>query len=1252
MRIRELLARDLDQKIEEVIQVDQAEEASVLTELAEYVVTDRIREHYQTLLTAIAEAPSNPDEGVGVWISGFFGSGKSSFAKNLGYVLANREVCGRRAADLFKERVGPGRVSDLVDSINARIPTEVVMFDVQKDRSQSGQGNLSISPFIYRVLLRELDYAEDFDIAGLEISLEGEGRLEDFIARFNAHYAAGNPKDGWTLRGRSQSEVWNRAGRVLHDMDPATYPAPESFAHGLAQNHVELTPRLLVERAFELAERRRPGKALTFIVDEVGAYVSYSQERLEDLRAVVELFGRESKNRIKARKAKAPIWVIVTAQEKLDEVTSAMGDDRRVLLAKVRDRFAFEIDLSPADIREVATKRVLSKTDSGHRALEALFADNQGILNAACTLERTTRKSALTSEDFAQFYPYLPHYVELSIDIVSGIRLQPGAMRHVGGSNRTIIGQIYQMLVNPRTAFADRPVGALVSLDRVFDLIEGQIGSAEQKDIADIGERFHATAADQGWSMRVAKAICLLEFVRDLPRTPRNIAAVLVETVGKPAPEQEVGAALERLEEAQFVRNTEEGYKLQTAQEKSWTGEREKFLDLKPRERNEIKRELLGGIFTDDPNLKSYKYAAIHTFRVGITVDGMKIGDDGQVPLAILTADDAEALPARVAGATEESRAPTHRNDIYWVFALTAELDGLVASLFASRQMIAKYDTMRSRGQITNEEASSLGNEKGEEGRIKGRLRERLIAALTDGTGIFRGVPHDASSLGKGLVEVIRSLFDIAVPDLYPKLEMGARPLKGSEAEEVLKAANLNGLSSVFYVSDTGLGLVLQEGQKWVPNPNAPIAREVLEYLRREQAYGNKVTGKLLEDHFGGIGYGWGRDVLLLVLAVLLRAGAIEVTHQGRRFRNHLDPQCRIPLTNVVQFRSAAFAPRESIDLKTLIAAVKNYEELTGDEMDMEEGAIAAAFKALAGGEMNDLLPVIATVRANKLPVEETLEDYRQTLLSAQNAASDDCVRILAGEGTSFKELRDQVRRIRDAVSDKNLALVREARAAMDDIGPVFKDPAAEAPADAVSASDDLSTALGSSAFLDQLPAIDRLNRRVRDAYRGLYRAKHEARYEEFSRAVEEVKGRPEWALLIDRSKHEGSSSDDLDQSLLDSVLSRLSTRHCVGPGTPKSGEAIPAPEYLPDDSVTCIYCHATLSQMRSDSAALPALKAAVIAYLVQSTSAPEQRVISVRAADYFGSALTTAEAVNQAMARLGEALKKHIAEGTTVIVE
>jgi hypothetical protein len=218
------------------------------------------------------------------------------------------------------------------------------------------------------------------------------------------------------------------------------------------------------------------------------------------------------------------------------------------------------------------------------------------------------------------------HRIDLSIDIMSGIRIQPGAPRHLGGSNRTIIKQTFEMLVSERTALARADVGRLVTMDLIFELVEGNLSTEKQKDISDASAQFGAGSMET----RVVKAIALLEFVRGLSRTETNLAAVLVERVDAPAPLPQVKVALAALQEAKFVRNTEEGYKLQTQSEKTWETQR-RSLDPKPRDRAEILRETLREIFAE-PVFRTYSYKNLRSFRIGLTVDDVKL-EDGQIPL-------------------------------------------------------------------------------------------------------------------------------------------------------------------------------------------------------------------------------------------------------------------------------------------------------------------------------------------------------------------------------------------------------------------------------------------------------------------------------------------------------------------------------------------------------------------------------------------------------------------------------------------
>ena len=1216
--IGDLLARDLNINIEEIIKVDQTDEQTVYREITEYVATERIKDQYRELFKAIAEAPTEPHENVGVWISGFFGSGKSSFAKNLGYVMANHVVLGHKASGLFKSQLQDKRSSEFIDLINVKLPAEVIMFDIQKG-SEIRRGDEKMAEVIYRALLNHLGYATDYDIAELEIELEGEGKLKDFIDLCPVI------NDGlqWE-KARKGARKINRASAILQRMDPKVFPQADSWAKSLREKHFTITVETVVERAFQLAARRRPGRALFFIIDEVGQYVARSADKIEDLRAIVEHFGKVSKNYLKIKKAVAPIWIIITSQEKLDEVVAAI-DSKRVNIAKLQDRFHYKIDLSPADIREVATRRVLAKTDKAEPVLKALFKKSQGQLNAACRLDRTARKSEVTERDFVQFYPYLPHFVELSIDIMSGIRLQPGAPKHLGGSNRTIIKQAHEMLVSERTALAARPIGALVTFDKIYELVEGNLSTEKQKDISDISDRFRHDSDDEAWCARVAKTVCLLEFVRDLPRTETNIAACLVDEVDRPAPIVEVQSALQLLYSAQFVRNTEDGWKLQTAQEKNWETERRSHLEPKPKDRNEILREALRDIFSE-PKLKTYRFRDMRNFRVGISVDGIRVGEEGQIPLLISTAEAAETFPPRLVEVRDESRQEVNKNSIYWVFALTSEIDDLVANLYASRQMVIKYDQMRAQNRITNEEAACLQSEKNEVIRLQNRLQEKLIEALQEGAGLFRGVSKDGSSLGKTINDIFKGLFDFAVPDLYPKLEMGARRLDGSEAEEILKAANLSALSQVFYAGDQGLNLVIKQGTKYVPNTSAEIAREIQDYIKREHSYGNKVTGKKLDEHFQGIGYGWDRDVLRLVLAVLLRAGALEVTYEGRRFRSPQEPQSRVPFINNTAFKSASFSPREAIDLKTLTVAVLHFEELTGEDVDVEEGAIAAAFKKLAETELDLLLPVVATAKVNQLPLMDVLQDYRQTLTGISTAASDDCVRILAGEGKSFQEARERVRKIREAIDDSGIAIIQQARNAAQRMWPALA--AKGHNGDLQQKADELLSILSSDSFYEQMHRIERISNDISEIYHSIYAELHEKRRAAFTAAIEELKGNYELSLI--------------PKSLHDIMLSSLSARAC---------------ENQKQDGIAfhCDACSATLGEMESDLAALEGLKAQVLVRVQELAMPPEEkgsRVERIKISGFFTRVLDSDDAVEEILEQVRQHLHKLIAEGVRIIVE
>ena len=291
------------------------------------------------------------------------------------------------------------------------------------------------------------------------------------------------------------------------------------------------------------------------------------------------------------------------------------------------------------------------------------------------------------------------------------------------------------------------------------------LSNERRTDIHEISERFKGDP-DKQWTLRVAKAICLLEFVRDLPRTEANIAAFLIDKVGDPTPVTQVEAAIKKLYDAQFIRNTEDGWKLQTAQEKNWETEK-KALDPKPRDRNEIVRNTLRSIF-GEPALRTYRHKDYRTFRTGISVDGTAVGDEGDIRVSLAMAEDDSELSNRINEIRDESRQKSHENDLYWVFSLAPEIDELVAQLFASRKMVEKYDQLRAQSKITPDEATCLQDEKNFVLNYESRLRDKVTEAIERGTGMFRGVARMHRRSARTWVRSSRNSWSRSFPTSIP----------------------------------------------------------------------------------------------------------------------------------------------------------------------------------------------------------------------------------------------------------------------------------------------------------------------------------------------------------------------------------------------------------------------------------------------------------------------------------------------------
>ena len=1211
--IAELFEKPIDRTIEEVIKVDQTNEKAVRTELEEYIATDSIRSQFVEVYREIAEGATNPREGIGMWISGFFGSGKSSFAKILGYTVANTKVGDTTAAAMFKKVAGDAKISAFLDSINTRIPFESVIFDVSMDRGVR-VGNERLTEIMYQAMLRKLDYAEDFDLAELEFTLEGDGKLPLFEKTFEELY--GKP---WSER-RRRGMAANEAGAVLSKMDPNTYPSADSYAKA-NKGKADISANKLADRAFDLMARRHPGKALIFIIDEVGQYVSRSVDKMLDLMGVVQAFGVEGRNRTEAKQIVSPAWIAVTSQEKLDEVVTAL-DSKKIELARLLDRFRVTVDLKQSDIAAVTSERVLKKKPEATQLLSKLFTEGADRIKGCTTLERTSRNIPIEAENFCALYPYVPYQVDLSIDIVAGLRLKRGAQRHVGGSNRTIIKQAQQLMIHDRTRLADAPVGTFVTLDRIYELL--YMGNLLPTEVAREVESVATRFPDDEMAQKVIKAIALLEPVKDLPRTTHNLAVVLHPSIDSKPLTKAVEAALTLLEEAQFVRQTDEGYKLLTNQEKNWESRRS-AIDPRPSDRNRLHRELIKDLFSE-PKLRAYKYKELRPFHVVLRVDGETVDSDGEVALNLsLTSEDEQK--STLAEAREQSAITT--SELFWVATFDEEIRNQVAELHRSNEMIAEHDRLGAQNRLTSEESACLADEKSRREKIRRRLRGMLLASIEGGTAFFAAVQHDVTALGTSLTTAVHALLNLTIPTLYPKIEIGVLPLAGSEPEKFLDSANLSGLPAVFYDNNAARALVVKQSNRFVPNLGSDLCREILDHLKREHSYGNRITGKMLISHFSGLGYAWDQESIRLGVAILFRGGAVEVTHQGRKYRNYVEPAARPPFTKNPDFRAASFSPRETLDLKVLANAARMYEEITGKDVNIEEGAIAEALKAVATADLAKLIPLEARLSALKLPGADAVREQLQWAQGILEMPADDCVKTLAGDGKAYLEGRTRATKLEKLATDANIQTIATARRVLTEQWPHI---ASRQPDDGLlKSAADLEARLQSDTALEEIESLRLDAESIATAYRATYTSAFEKRRKAYAVALEEVKGHQDWLILDKRF------ADQPDQ--LASLIAPLSQRT--------------EPELdLPAGATTCRRTGASLGQLQSDIEAVEAISRQVLRKVMELAAPPEEKPERIAVARLYPGRITNQKELDAFVDSLKERLEKALAQGATIILE
>jgi hypothetical protein len=1175
--IKTLFANDIHRRIEEVIKVDQADEEIIRDEINEYVVTDAIREHYTGILEAYRETPNKPHEGIAIWVSGFFGSGKSSFAKMLGLAVANRPVAGEPAAERFAARAGDKKLSVLLTAITEKIPTHAVIFDVSTDRGIRS-GSQTLTEIMYGLFLQSLGYAKDLDLSELEIGLEEKGQL----ARFEEEYKRLFMKD-WAAEKGKVAFALSEASRVLHSLDADTYPVADSWVKAV-KNKADISPGKLADRAGELMKRRKPGLSLMFVVDEVGQFVARDVQKMLDLQAIVQSLGVRGRGKH---------WVVITSQEKLGELVSGL-DDKKIELARLMDRFPLQVHLEPSDISEVTSRRVLSKNASAQSTLGKLFDEHRGRLTEHTRLTADIKLPELSREAFIDLYPLLPYQIDLIIQVVSGLRTQGGASKHVGGANRTIIKLAQQLLINPSVNLADAPLGDLVRLDQVYELVEGNIGSEIRAKIAAIAKELNHPLAQP-----VAKVICLLQYVKSVHRSPENIAAALHASVGADSQLASVKEALRELEAAHKVRRGDDGYRIPTPAEDDWERARN-GISPKPGDSHRLYSEVLSSFWQPQP---THTLFDTKTFKAGLAIHGREV-TSGDMTFQVHLADDGKSFD--VLASELRTRSQQERKHVFWAVALTDAIDRETVELFRSKEMLARKE----RETKSEDTPALIAEERVRLRRHGDELRRLLRAACLSGRIYFRGndrSPDDrAADVGKTAAEVLGQV----LPEVFDRFKEAAAKAteikKGVDA--LFTAENLQGLPGVF----GSVGLLRDEKGKTVFRTESGPLKEVLDRIEERANYGDTASGRQLTDEFAKEPFGWDFEAVRLLVLSLLRAGKVEATSKGQTLDTVTSVEARETFSNNNLFRQASFRPKKGIEFEELVKASEAFRDTFGGEVrELNAGAIVTELRKEVAREEDTVSSALAILTAHRLPGGELLNDAIDQMKAILRGSEDNAI---ATFNTSHRAIKEAVKRaveLEQVLSEPRLHDLERARKTQTSLWS-FLSQEPDVADDLRGRASSLEDLLARETFFRELPSIDQHTKAIETEYAQRLGQALDARATAYADAFDKLVKTAGWSEI-----------DEDQQRRLAEPFER---------GQRRDAETVPIP------------------QLRADRDACDGRLRAAVAELWHIIEG--ERVVAVSVGSYFAGGVETEEQLEAALDGVREECARLIGAGKKVIVQ
>lgn len=820
--IRELFLKPVDRPIDGVIKAD--DERHLQVELDEYVVTREVSKG----LGAFTDAYLHNPTANGVWISGFFGSGKSHLLKMLSLMLDSEKRVGEhesRPVEILLPKVEDEIIRADLKKATA-IPARSLLFNI--DQKFDGIGGTHEAPIleVFMKVLNELQgyYGNQGYVAQFEHDLNKRGQFEAFKETYQR------------VNGRS----WE------NDRDALATVTKRSFAKAYAEqfggseddaikviNDAKDSYRLSIEgfasRVKEYLDSQLPGFRLNFFVDEAGQFIGQERSRLLNLQTVVESLATATDGRA---------TVFITSQADLEGILGQVRFEQADDLSKIQGRFKTKLTLASADVQEVIQRRLLAKTPDEPDQLISIYEQEKDNFT---TLYRFSDgsiqlKGWVDCQSFCGLYPFHPYQLSLFQQAIQSL-----ATHSIFEGRNMAVGERSMLSVFQEVAKAikELPVGRLASFDQLYDGIRDVIRADKQQTMV--------TAQNQvgELELRILKALFLLKWVPQFKSTARNIAILLINQPNFDirAHEQAVKEALINLESQSYLQRSGEIYEFLTDKEKDVEQE------IKRTEVGDsvVIKTLQGIIFDDVLRSNKIRYednGNDYPFAQKID-DGLMKGKESDVAVNLVTPEhpnygqDAILISRNMGGSELMAILPAKDR-------LLDQIRGyLKTDLYIRQNSGGEDETLNAILAVRSRQNSNRRQE-------LTRVAEDLLRSavlVVNGQTLSVGESDPRTRFSKAHQELIRSAF--------PKLKM----IRGAFSEATV--------AQVVRDQDDlldGLAVRLSEAEQ-----------EVLVEVERQQKLAERLSAEDLVRKFEARPYGWSNWATLTFIARLYRLGKLEL---------------------------------------------------------------------------------------------------------------------------------------------------------------------------------------------------------------------------------------------------------------------------------------------------------------------------------------------------------------------------------------